>query len=62
VRRPGDSSFKWTGMTPRAPWTITCIRKAPIASHTSRTARGWFTEGFDTRDLKKAKALFYELA
>ena len=23
---------------------------------------GWFTEGFDTRDLKEAKALFDELA
>jgi predicted ATPase len=23
---------------------------------------GWFTEGFDTRDLKKAKALLEELA
>jgi predicted ATPase len=23
---------------------------------------GWFTEGFDTRDLKKAKALLDELA
>jgi predicted ATPase len=22
---------------------------------------GWFTEGFDTLDLKEAKALFYEL-
>jgi hypothetical protein len=24
--------------------------------------RGWFTEGFDTRDLKEAKALLEELA
>ena len=23
---------------------------------------GWFTEGFDTLDLKEAKALLYELA
>ena len=23
---------------------------------------GWFTEGFDTRDLKDAKALLYELS
>ena len=23
---------------------------------------GWFTEGFDTRDLKEAKALVHELA
>ena len=23
---------------------------------------GWFTEGFDTRDLKEANALLYELA
>ena len=26
------------------------------------TAYGWFTEGFDTRDLKEAKALLEELA
>jgi hypothetical protein len=25
-------------------------------------AYGWFTEGFDTRDLKEAKALLEELA
>jgi predicted ATPase len=23
---------------------------------------GWFTEGFDTRDLKEAKALLYDLS
>ena len=23
---------------------------------------GWFTEGFDTRDLKEAKAMFVELS
>jgi predicted ATPase len=26
------------------------------------TVYGWFTEGFDTRDLKEAKALLEELA
>jgi predicted ATPase len=36
--------------------------------HTSQIMRplapvyGWFTEGFDTRDLKEAKALLEELA
>ena len=25
-------------MTPHAPWTISCIRKAPIASHTALAA------------------------
>jgi hypothetical protein len=25
-------------------------------------SKGWFTEGFDTRDLKEAKALLEELA
>jgi len=33
------------------------------ASRASRTnVYGWFTEGFDTRDLKEAKALLEELA
>jgi hypothetical protein len=27
-----------------------------------RRKNGWFTEGFDTRDLKEAKALLEELA
>jgi predicted ATPase len=27
-----------------------------------RPVYGWFTEGFDTRDLKEAKALLNELA
>ncbi len=29
----GDNSFKSTGMMPQAPWTTTCIKKAPTASH-----------------------------
>ena len=28
----------------------------------ARELLGWFTEGFDTRDLKEAKALLQELA
>jgi predicted ATPase len=28
----------------------------------ARELLGWFTEGFDTRDLKEAKALLEELA
>jgi hypothetical protein len=28
----------------------------------ARTVYGWFMEGFDTRDLKEAKALLEELA
>jgi hypothetical protein len=28
----------------------------------ARTLYGWFTEGFDTRDLKEEKALLAELA
>jgi hypothetical protein len=28
----------------------------------NRKVYGWFTEGFDTRDLKEAKALLEELA
>src|ERR1700674_4109562 len=30
----GDNSFKCTGTTPHAPWTMNCIRKAPSASST----------------------------
>jgi hypothetical protein len=29
---------------------------------TASRSYGWFTEGFDTRDLKEAKALLDELA
>jgi len=25
----GDSSVRWAGMTPQAPWTKTCMRNAP---------------------------------
>jgi hypothetical protein len=36
---------------------------AMIGSPASRApVYGWFTEGFDTRDLKEAKALLEELA
>ena len=31
--RRGESSFRWTGTIPHAPWTATCIRKPPIAEH-----------------------------
>ena len=38
------------------PW-----RKVEIDAPLQRAAYGWFTEGFDTRDLKEAKALLKEL-
>jgi hypothetical protein len=31
-------------------------------ARTAGSAYGWFTEGFDTRDLKEAKALLEKLA
>jgi hypothetical protein len=38
-------------------------QSAPVARFNSMApVYGWFTEGFDTRDLKAAKALLEELA
>ena len=36
--------------------------KVPEARELLAPVYGWFTEGFDTRDLKEAKALLEELA
>ena len=36
--------------------------KVPQARELLAPVYGWFTEGFDTRDLKEAKALLEELA
>ena len=36
--------------------------QATGSSRTARSVYGWFTEGFDTRDLKDAKELLAELA
>jgi predicted ATPase len=36
--------------------------KTPQARELLSPVYGWFTEGFDTRDLKEAKALLGELA
>jgi predicted ATPase len=36
--------------------------KREEARHLLAPVYGWFTEGFDTRDLKEAKALLDELA
>jgi predicted ATPase len=48
---------------------LTKVENARAALPGSQQARellapvyGWFTEGFDTRDLKEAKALLEELA
>jgi hypothetical protein len=37
-------------------------RAAKTTKYYSRGGWGWFTEGFDTADLKEAKALLEELA
>jgi predicted ATPase len=37
-------------------------RFAPFKAGMLAPIYGWFTEGFDTRDLKEAKALLEELA
>ena len=37
------------------------IKKAAASSRTVAPVYGWFTEGFDTLDLKEAKALLAEL-
>jgi predicted ATPase len=39
-----------------------CVRQAREARELLAPVYGWFTEGFDTRDLKEAKALLEELA
>ncbi len=35
---------------------------AVAIGHPSRNPHGWFTEGFDTADLKEAKALLDDLS
>ena len=40
----------------------TCIAANGQARELLAPVYGWFTEGFDTRDLKEAKALLEELA
>jgi hypothetical protein len=37
-------------------------RKSRSTDGVRRLTLGWFTEGFDTRDLKEAKALLHALA
>ena len=37
-------------------------RQVAASSRTACAGYGWFTEGFDTLDLKEAKALLNELA
>jgi hypothetical protein len=37
------------------------VRVAEALESSSRAVSGWFTEGFDTPDLKEAKALIDEL-
>ena len=47
------------GHEPRAP--LARSRKTAAAGELLAPVYGWFTEGFDTRDLKEAKALLDEL-
>ncbi len=53
-------------MTPaecRAATSFACLRrKQSEASENVAPVYGWFTEGFDTADLKEAKALLDELS
>ena len=48
---------------PRRAWLVCGRVRAGTATRTtcSRRSMGWFTEGFDTLDLKDAKALLDEL-
>jgi len=47
-------------------WTMACLwrsqGKVQQARELLAPVYGWFTEGFDTRDLKNAKALLNELS
>jgi hypothetical protein len=49
-----------------APAGLSLVDEAPAAvdrhGHHFYTAYGWFTEGFDTTDLRQARALLEELA
>jgi predicted ATPase len=45
-----------------AAYALTSDRKVQQARELLAPVCGWFTEGFDTRDLKEAKALLEELA
>ena len=47
-------------MSTAAPGATQC--KVSEARELLAPVYGWFTEGFDTRDLKEAKALLEELA
>ena len=65
-------SIKWARLQQARSWELrssTTLAELFIACDDRDTARqllapiyGWFTEGFDTRDLKEAKALLDELA
>ena len=50
---------------PTASWNIVAIARARQDHRGARPPRpvyGWFTEGFDTVDLKEAKSLLDELS
>ena len=51
-----------SGQTGCTPWSGHPVYAARYASSLLAPVYGWFTEGFDTRDLKEAKALLEELA
>ena len=46
----------------RLPWSRQRRARLMEARELLAPVYGWFTEGFDTRDLKEAKALLEELA
>ena len=58
-----------TAAEPSRPWILALLAEAyGVAGYTEEGFRvlaefyGWFTEGFDTKDLQEAKALLEELA
>ena len=47
---------------PAAPSKDSAAERRQLTVLFARQVHGWFTEGFDTRDLKEARALLEELA
>jgi hypothetical protein len=57
-----EFSNQWTQCTSPAEPVIAACRFVPECPDQTRLVYGWFTEGFDTFDLKAAQALVGELA
>jgi predicted ATPase len=68
-RHLGDRSRVRSEQSPWELWGQGIARVSGVTRESPQQARellapvyGWFTEGFDTRDLKEAKALLEEVA